>query len=64
MIPEAQHLHFRKYNLWWSVNAKKMKVTMRSRLRWSEETWCRNMDHCCICVWVVNEASKQDGVIA
>lgn len=47
----AQALHFQKYNLWWSMNAKKVKKSVRNRLRWSEETWGRNIDQCCLFVW-------------
>ncbi|CAK9049981.1 unnamed protein product [Durusdinium trenchii] len=52
VTPEAQHLHFQKYNMWWSNNARRMKKTMRCRLRWSEEQWTANVNHCCIFIWV------------
>lgn len=58
VTPEAQHLHFKKYNLWWSLNCKKMKKTMRARHRWSEENWNKNVDHCCLAVFCLNEVEK------
>lgn len=55
---DAQILHFRRYNLWWAQNAKKMKKNMRSRLRWSEDVWARNVDMACLCVWAITETRK------
>lgn len=62
MTPEVQHLHFRKYNQWWSTCAKKMKKSMRPRLRWSEEQWSTNVSHCAIFNWVVNQTKGDAGV--
>ncbi|CAK9106475.1 Uncharacterized protein SCF082_LOCUS49592 [Durusdinium trenchii] len=38
----SQAVHFRKYNYWWATNCRRMKKSMRSRLRWNEETWTKN----------------------
>lgn len=50
----AQLLHFKQYNQWPTVNAKKMKRTMRARLRWNGEQWFQNADHGCVAEWVVD----------
>eukprot|EP00435_Cladocopium_sp_Y103_P033913 s1822_g8.t1 len=55
VTPASQILHFQKYNYWWSMNAKKVKKSVRNRLRWSEETWGRNVDQCCLFVWACNQ---------
>ncbi|CAK8997702.1 unnamed protein product, partial [Durusdinium trenchii] len=55
---EAQILHFRRYNIWWAANSKRMKPSMRTRLRWSEEVWGRSVEMACLTVWAVNEAAK------
>lgn len=60
--PGAQLLHFKKYNHWWATNARKVKRTMRARLRWNEEQWCKNVDHCCICTWVLDSCAKDSKV--
>lgn len=62
VTPASQRLHFEKYNLWWGINAKKMKRSVRARLRWNEENWSKNVEHCCLCVWMLEEAMKQAGV--
>ena len=62
MTEKSQQLHFRKYNLWWSLNARRVKRTARSRLRWGEEFWGRHVDQCCLFVWVYEETAKQAGV--
>lgn len=54
MTPESQLLHIRKYNAWWAQNVSKVKKTVRARLRWNEEQWCRNVDHSCLAVWVID----------
>ncbi|CAK9079157.1 unnamed protein product [Durusdinium trenchii] len=60
VTPEVQHLHIKKYNMWWAMNCRKMKRSMRSRHRWSEENWNRNVDHCCVAVWACNEIAKMN----
>ncbi|CAK9072442.1 Uncharacterized protein SCF082_LOCUS35628, partial [Durusdinium trenchii] len=60
VTPEVQHLHIKKYNMWWATNCRKMKRSMRSRHRWSEENWNRNVDHCCVAVWACNEIAKMN----
>lgn len=62
VTPEAQHLHFQKYNMWWSNNARRMKKTMRCRLRWSEEQWTANVNHCCIFIWVRGHCENDPNV--
>ncbi|CAK9003618.1 unnamed protein product [Durusdinium trenchii] len=57
----AQELHFKKYNQWWSVNARRVKRSTRSRLRWGEEVWSRHVDQCCVAAWVVEESRKMPG---
>ena len=37
------------------MNAKKVKKTVRNRLRWSEEQWGRNVDQCCLFIWAVKQ---------
>ena len=63
MTPEIQSLVIRKYNLWWSLNAKRMKKTMRSRLRWGEEMWNKNVDQCALAMYVAKEA-RQDARVS
>ncbi|CAK9077334.1 unnamed protein product [Durusdinium trenchii] len=58
VTPAVQHLHFQKYNLWWSINVKRMKRTMRARHRWSEENWAKNVDHCALAVFAESEVRK------
>lgn len=58
----SQAVHFRKYNYWWATNCRRMKKSMRSRLRWNEETWTKNVEHCCIFTWVLDECSKDSRV--
>ena len=53
---------FQRYNLWWGNNVKRVKRTMRARLRWQESQWLQNVDHCCLCHWAVEVAKKHDGV--
>ena len=60
VTPEVQHLHIKKYNMWWAMNCRKMKRSTRSRHRWSEENWNRNVDHCCVAVWACNEIAKMN----
>ena len=62
MTPEVQKLHFLKYNHWWSVNSKRMKRSMRSRLRWNDEQWNRNVDQCALAIYVIDEAKKDKRV--
>ena len=62
VTPEAQQLHIAKYNHWWSLNAKKVKRSVRSRLRWNEEQWCRNVEQCCLAMYVVAEAKRDKRV--
>lgn len=52
---ESQVLAFKRYNFWWQCNAKKMKATMRNRIRWNEEAWRKNVDHACLCCWALHE---------
>lgn len=59
---EAQVLHFKRYNQWWNNNSKRVKRSMRSRLRWGEEVWGRAVDMACLCVWAVNETRKNPRV--
>ncbi|CAK9089330.1 unnamed protein product, partial [Durusdinium trenchii] len=54
----SQYLAFKVYNYWWSLHAKKVKRTMRSRLRWQEEQWNRNVDRCCLAEWLITEARE------
>ena len=35
---------------------------MRARLRWTENQWVQNVDHCCMCWWACSEAKKKSGV--
>lgn len=45
---------FTVYNYWWGLNARKVKRTMRNRLRWSEEVWNRHIDRCCVVTWALD----------
>ncbi|CAK9073575.1 unnamed protein product [Durusdinium trenchii] len=55
---QAQLLHFKRYNQWWHLNCKKVKKTMRARLRWTEEVWNRSVDQACLASWAVDECRK------
>lgn len=39
-----------------------MKRSMRSRLRWNEEQWGRNVDQCALAIYVIEEAKKDKRV--
>ena len=56
VTPDSQVLHFKRYNTWWGINGKKVKASMRSRLRWNDEAWNRAVDQACLVTWCVNES--------
>ncbi len=60
---DSQVLAFRRYNFWWQINARKIKPSVRNRLRWNDEAWSRGIDHACLCVWAMNEA-RMDAKVA
>ena len=62
VTPDVQHLHFQKYNRWWSVNARKVKKTVRNRIRWNEEQWTTNVNHCALFVFVVRQCRDDPNV--
>ncbi|CAJ1431871.1 unnamed protein product, partial [Effrenium voratum] len=62
VTPDVQHLHLRKYNFWWSINSKRVKRSLRSRLRWQEDAWGRNVDHCCLAIWAISESRLNGSV--
>lgn len=35
---------------------------MRSRLRWNDEQWNRNVDQCALAIYVIEEAKKDNRV--
>ncbi|CAK8992499.1 Uncharacterized protein SCF082_LOCUS3131, partial [Durusdinium trenchii] len=53
VTPDVQQLHFRKYNHWWSINSRRVKKSMRVRIRWTEDQWTTNVNQCCIFVFVL-----------
>lgn len=55
---DSQLLVFKRYNHWWRLNARRMKATLRARLRWSDEVWNRGVDQACITTWVISESTK------
>lgn len=63
VTPEIQALHFKKYNLWWSLNSTRVKRSVRSRLRWGEDMWHKNVDQCALAMFVVKEA-RQDARVS
>ena len=62
VTPDSQVLLFKRYNTWWGMNAKKVKASMRSRLRWNEESWSRATDQACLVLWCANESRNSAGV--
>ncbi|CAK9111498.1 Uncharacterized protein SCF082_LOCUS51755 [Durusdinium trenchii] len=60
VTPAVQHLHFQKYNLWWSQNARRVKRSMRARMRWTEEQWINNVNHCAVFQWVKEQSTEPE----
>ena len=60
---ESQVLHFQKYNYWWGLNAKKVKKSVRNRLRWNEEASGRNVDQCCLFAWAMQQCKINPQVL-
>lgn len=56
------YIHLKKYNWWWANNMRRMKKSMRNRLQWTEDQWIANVNHCCLFMWVYNQAKQDDGV--
>ena len=62
VTPDVQHVHFKKYNYFWAIHCRKVKKSMRSRLRWNEDQWTANVNQCCIFVWVYKESKNDPNV--